>query len=125
MLKRLLIAAVLLLGFALPAAAQQLGNVQVGASAAVMTDRGNKKLVALSVTTGANAVSVAIIDSATAPSAGTITPKACFYVAATTTVGITYPVPPTFTNGISAVVSSAGCGTYTADTTAYVSVVWQ
>lgn len=121
-MKRFLIAALLLLALPVSAWAQAtLEPIQVGSSTAVFSSRSQTKLIGLTITTSGNAVSVGVVDSASALSAGAVSPKACFYIAANQTAVVSFPTSPIFSAGIAGFVSSTGCGLYTADTTAHVS----
>lgn len=73
-------------------------------------------------TSGGSAGYVMLIDSATVPADGAVTPKFCFALPATSTTGaswISYPV--FFANGIVAVFSTTGCFTKTISATAFFS----
>ena len=73
-------------------------------------------------TSGASAGYVLFFDAATAPANGTVTPKLCYYLPATSTTGAswqTYPVQ--FNTGIVVEFSTTGCFTATSSTTAFFS----
>lgn len=72
------------------------------------------------VTSGASAGYVLFFDSVTAPADGTVTPKLCFALPATSTTGaswLDYPVP--FSTGIVVVFSTTGCFTKAISNTAF------
>lgn len=75
-----------------------------------------------SATSGATAGFVLLIDSATVPADGAVTPKFCYQLPANQTTGaswISYPAP--FANGIVIVFSTTGCFTKTISNTAFFS----
>lgn len=79
-------------------------------------------LQGFSVTSGAAAGYVLIFDSATVPSNGTVTPKFCYNLPATSTTGATWvPYSMPFTNGLVIVFSTTGCFTKTISATAFIS----
>jgi len=77
-------------------------------------------LFGLSVTSS-SAGYVLIYNSATAPSDGSVTPVACYYLAGSPgTLGIAFtPFPLRMSTGISVVFSSTGCFTQTSSSTAF------
>jgi hypothetical protein len=75
-----------------------------------------------SATAGATAGYVLLIDSATVPADGAITPKFCYALPASSTTAaswIEYPAP--FNNGIVIVFSTTGCFTKTVSNTSFFS----
>jgi hypothetical protein len=75
-----------------------------------------------SATSGATAGYVLLIDSASVPADGAVTPKFCYSLPATQTTGaswISYPAP--FSSGIVIVFSTSGCFTKAASATAFFS----
>lgn len=79
-----------------------------------------------SATTGAAAGYVMLIDSATVPADGAVTPKFCYQVPANTTISETWGAyPAVFNNGIVIVFSTTGCFTKTISATAFFSAQTQ
>lgn len=79
-------------------------------------------LYGLTVTTGAAAGFVLVFNATSAPSDGAVTPIYCFSVPATTSAGISWPVPAAFSTGITVSFSTgADCFTKTASSTAFFS----
>jgi hypothetical protein len=107
------------------AQAAPLGNPIVSVQSA--TTEGSHVLKAsagllngFSATSGATAGYVLLIDSATVPADGAVTPKFCYALPAGQTTGaswISYPAP--FNNGIVIVFSTTGCFTKTASATSF------
>jgi hypothetical protein len=84
--------------------------------------------------TNTNTVSeyIMLFDSASAPADGAVTPLGCFVIpapqspAVSSTLSMANNSPaPTYQSGIVVVVSSTGCFTKTATSTAYISVLYQ
>lgn len=120
--------AVILASFANPAVATPIGNpiVSVQSSVAegsrILKTTGGTFLNGFSATSGSVAGYVLIFDSATVPADGTVTPKLCYSIPATSTTGaswLNYPIP--FSNGIVIVFSSTGCFSKTVSATAFFS----
>ena len=81
-------------------------------------------LYGFSITTGASAGFVIVLDSATVPADGTITGvKKCYVIQANSTLSASFAsMPDTFTNGIVVLFSTAAnCFTKTASATAFIS----
>lgn len=95
-------------------------NVAVGGSLIAKASAGN--LYGVNVVTGANAGFILIINSATVPGDGAVTPRRCIPIAANTGLEINWrPVPLVFATGIVVVFSTTGCFTKTLDATAFIS----
>jgi hypothetical protein len=111
--------------FSAPASAAYYGNLLTSVqSSATEGSRVLKASAGLlngfSATNGAAAGYVLIIDSATVPSDGAVTPKFCYYMAANQTVAASWNnYPVNFNNGIVIVYSTTGCFTKTASATAF------
>ena len=79
-------------------------------------------LMGFSMTTGASAGYLLFFDATSVPADGTVTPKFCYSVPATSTYAASWlTYPPFFTNGIVAVFSTTGCFTKTISATAFIS----
>ena len=124
-MKKLL--AILLL-FSAPAYAGSISGVPITsqqtsvAASSLVAKATTGFLTGFSVTSGATAGYVLIIDAATAPSNGTVTPRFCYALPASSTVGASWiqsPVP--FTTGIVIEFSSTGCFAATSSATAFIS----
>ena len=121
------IAAFAMLTGAWPAHANPLGNpvtsqqTSVAAGSLILKATGGW-LQGFSATSGATSGYVLIFDSATVPADGTVTPKFCYNLPATSTTGgqwVPYSVP--FVNGVMLVFSSTGCFSKTISDTAFLS----
>jgi len=79
-------------------------------------------LWSISITTGGTAGYLMVFDSASVPSSGTVSPKNCWYVAATSSGSYqnVNGALSRFNSGIVAVFSSTGCYTYTPSSTAFI-----
>jgi len=125
-MKKILVAALSLL-LAFSAQAQPLGNPIVSVQSAAAEGSHILKasqgfLNGFSATSGASAGYVLIIDSATVPADGAVTPKFCYQIAANNTLSATWGTyPPVFSNGIVIVFSTTGCFTKTISATAFFS----
>lgn len=76
-------------------------------------------LCQFSITTAGTAGYVLVYDATTAPSDGTVAPKACYQVSANNTTGFSYISSPLYTStGLVMVFSSTGCFTQTSSATA-------
>lgn len=79
-------------------------------------------LYGFSVTNGASAGYVLVINAAADPGNGAVTPSACYQLPANSTVGVSYNgAPLTMNTGITAVFSTTGCFTETQSSTAFFS----
>jgi len=122
-MKSILIA--LVLALILPAQAYALGNPVVSVQSTVAESSHVLKATAgslfgFSATSGASAGYVLLFDAATAPNDGTVTPKLCYSIPASSTTGASWiDYPLAFNTGIVAVFSTTGCFTKTASATAF------
>ena len=126
MLKRFLLAALLsLMAGHAPAASPILGNpvntVQSTAtegSHILLAVPGN--LLGFSATSGTTAGYILLIDSATVPADGAVTPKYCYALPASQTIGASwFNFPAPFANGIVIVFSTTGCFSKNISTTSF------
>lgn len=136
-MRSLLAALLLYLGLASAALAQQNCQVPAGFPATPVvstTTEGSHVLkaspgclLAAYVTTGGTAGYLLIINSATVPADGAVTPLECIQIAANTTISANWaPQPPEwFSTGIVAVFSTTGCFTKTASATAFIHALVQ
>lgn len=103
-----------LAGVAPVASAAVSGGVVLKASA------GN--LYGFNVTSGASAGYVLVLNTATVPADGAVTPLRCFTLAANTSIEASWRAAPLYlTPGITVVFSTTGCFTKTASATAFIS----
>lgn len=115
----LLLLSLSLSGWVIPAhAATILGNpVPVLQSAAAEHNHVFKatggNLYSVTVTPASTAGFLLIYDATVAPSDGSVTPNACYSVAASISTTVTFVWPFPFVNGIVAVFSTTGCTTQT------------
>jgi len=98
----------------------QVSGTQV-AGFVILPTPGN--LWSISITTGASAGYLMVFDSYLVPNSGTVSPKNCWYVPATSSdcyVNVNGSLSR-YNSGISAAFSSTGCYTYTPSNTAFIS----
>lgn len=102
------------------AAAGYVATPAVASSLIVKSQDAN--LLDVNIVSGASAGYVMVIDAATVPADGAVTPALCLPVAANTGIDINLRANPTrFGNGIVVVFSTTGCFTKTASATAFIS----
>lgn len=109
---------------ATPSSSSSLGIAPVVSSAAeanhvLKASAGN--LYGVSVTTGAVAGYVLVSDATSAPADGAVTPKFCFILPASGSLGVVWNPPAVMATGITVSFSSTGCFTKTASATAFIS----
>lgn len=120
-MKRFLATLALFFALAVPAAATEFNSSVAEGSRVVCSSACN--LYGVSATTGATAGYVLIFDATAAPADGTVTPKFCYSVPATSTVGASWNgIPAQFATGLTVVFSSTGCYSKTVSATAFFSV---
>lgn len=110
-----------------PAHASAIGNpivsVQSAAAEASHVLKASPGVLnGFSVTSGASAGYILLFDAVTAPSNGSVTPRFCYQIPASSTLAaswLSYPVP--FTTGIVIEFSTTGCFTAASSATAFFS----
>lgn len=121
MLRILYALVALFLASAAPALATEANSTVAEGSRVVCS--ADCRLYGFLATTGASAGYVLIFDATSAPSDGTVTPKLCYSVPATSTVAASWgDIPAQFTTGLTIVFSTTGCYTKTVSATAFFSV---
>lgn len=127
-MRKILSIAALLLLLVSPAYAQQIfGNpikpvATTVAAGSLIAKATSGFMYGFSATSGASAGYLMILDSATVPADGTVTPAYCYVMAANSTVSVSFiENPAAFVNGITFVYSTTGCFNKTISNTAYVS----
>ena len=114
-----------LLALLMPVQAFALGNPVVSVQSSVaeashVLKASSGSLLGFSATSGASAGYVLFFDATSAPSNGTVTPKLCYYLPATNTIGASWVnFPIAFQSGIVVEFSTTGCFTATSSATAF------
>lgn len=120
----LALSALALLASPIPANAQIAPVVTTAVASSLVIKASPGSLYGASLTAGASAGYLLIIDAIAAPADGAVTPKYCQAVAANQTIEMPwYAVPFKFNVGIVAVFSTTGCFTKTASATAFISAL--